>query len=188
MTPELRQKLALAFTGLSIPTTGVVGVAGVVDVSRYARKPPEIRPLRPLRPEIDERGKAANEGVSAGVAEPLDADAEVDAVEERAALVSCPAPYRDTFARLNHQKPFAVSDAEWRLALDDAGLFLDTWGADAAELGLTPGDLFDVRTGIVWRLAGGRVEALVVDADGVDHVRLADGRTIMRKTLGKPTW
>ena len=118
---------------------------------------------------------------------PIDAEAVADAIEERAAILSCPAAYRDTFARLKHQKPLAVSDAEWRLAVNDAGLFLDIWGAEAAALGLTPGDLFDVRAGLVWRLAGERVDALCVDASGVDHVRLCDGRTI-RKGACERRW
>ena len=122
--------------------------------------------------------------VAAGDA-PKCADGEA-AVDERAGLAAdrVPAVYLDVWARLNCQKPFDVTEAEWRLAIDDGGRFLDAWGSEAAVLGLSPGDLFDVRAGIVWRLAGGRVEALVVDGDGVDHVRLNDGRIIKRPSLG----
>src|SRR5437763_13391306 len=62
------------------------------------------------------------------------------AVEERAGMAadSVSAIYLDAWARLNCQKPFRVSDAEWRLALNDGGRFLDAWGHDAAALGGRP--------------------------------------------------
>ena len=184
MTPEMRKRLALVFPGLSTSVTGVAGVTGVTDPARYARKPQQLRQLRPLRLENGKTGKAENEasrGVTAGVTATLDAEA--DAIEERAALVSeaCPAPYADTFARLNHQKPITVSDAQWSRALDDAGRFLDDWGAEAAAMQWSAGELFDLPRdgrpgGLVWQLQGERVEAL-----GADHVRLGDGRTVERR-------
>ena len=48
--------------------------------------------------------------------------------------IAFPPVYLDGWARLSHQKPFEVSEAEWRLALDDGGRFLDAWGSEAAEL------------------------------------------------------
>ena len=74
-----------------------------------------------------------------------------------------------------------MSETELRLALDDGGRFLDAWGNEAAEMGWTPGELFDVTAGLAWRLAGERVEAIGARA------RLSDGRTIMRGTLARPT-
>ena len=110
---------------------------------------------------------------AAGVAETLDVEA--DAIEERAAIISetCPAPYADTFARLSHQKPFAVSREEWQCAVNNTGLFLDAWGPLAVELLWTAADLFDVPRdgrpgGLVWRLKGERVETLGKD-DPNDH-------------------
>jgi hypothetical protein len=93
---------------------------------------------------------------------------------------TCPAPYFDTFARLNHQKPMAVSDAQWSRALDDGGRFLDDWGAEAASMQWSAGELFDIPRegkpgGILWQLKGDRAEAL-----GPDHVRLSDARVIAR--------
>ncbi len=88
---------------------------------------------------------------------------------------SVQALYLDAWARLNCQKPTCVSEAEWRLALNDGGPFLDAWGDDAAALGWTPGSLFDVASGLVWRLGGERVEAL-----GAKLARLSDGRVVMR--------
>src|SRR5277367_5687638 len=167
MTPEMRKRLALVFRGLSTSVTGVAGVTGVTDPARYARKPQQLRQLRPLRLENGKTGKAENEaskGVTAGVTATLDVEA--DAIEERAAIISetCPAPYVDTFARLNHQKSMAVSDAQWSRALDDAGRFLDGWGAEAAAMQWSAGELFDLPregrpAGIVSQLKGERVDA-----------------------------
>ena len=121
------------------------------------------RPQEPQKPQLPRLSRGST--------------AEADAIEERADICAddAPALYLDTFARLNHQKPFAVSEAEWRLALDDGRRFLEAWGEYAAALGWTSGDLFDVKSGLVWRLGGERVEAL-----GADHARLSDGQTIER--------
>jgi hypothetical protein len=107
-----------------------------------------------------------------------DEGAEAGAIEERAGLAADRVPpiYLDAWARLNCQKPASVSEAEWRLALDDSGRFLDAWGSEAADMRWTPGEVFDVTAGLVWRLGGERVGAI-----GADHVRLRDGRTIKRK-------
>jgi hypothetical protein len=99
-------------------------------------------------------------------------------IDERAGIASdrVPAIYLDAWARLNCQKPARVSEVEWRLALDDGGRFLDAWGEDAAGLGWTPGDLFDVKGGLVWRLGGARVERL-----NVFSAILNDGRELKRR-------
>ena len=104
------------------------------------------------------------------------------AIEERAGLAadSVPSVYLDAWARLNCQKPASVSEAEWRLALDDGGRFLDSWGADAATMLWTAGELFDVphdgrAGGLVWQLKGEHVGAL-----GEERARLTGGRTIGR--------
>jgi hypothetical protein len=106
------------------------------------------------------------------------ATAMADAIEERAALAAdcVPACYLDGWARLQCQQPLAIDTDVWRLAIDDAGRLLDTWGVEADEAGWTPGELFDVTTGLVWRLAGERVEAI-----RAGHVRLRNGRTLPRK-------
>jgi hypothetical protein len=110
------------------------------------------------------------------------AEPDADEIDERAGIANdgVSALYLDAWARLNCQKPARISEAEWRLALDDGGQFLDAWGEDAAALGWTSGDLFDVKGGLVWRLCGERVEAL-----GPDHARLGDGRTIERGETGR---
>jgi hypothetical protein len=80
---------------------------------------------------------------------------------------------------LGRQQPSGVSEAEWRLALDDGERFLDKWGKTAAEMRWPPGVLFDDGAGLVWRLAGRRVVAI-----GANYVRLNDGRTTWRWTQG----
>ena len=181
VTPDLAKRLARAYPGLSMPATGVAHVAGVAAVARYAGKPQKLRPLRPLRAEIDKGAKAEGEGVAKAL------DGVADAIEERIAIVSqtCPAPYVDTFARLSHQKPFAVSAEEWACAVNNAGLFLDAWGALTAELKWMAADLFDVPRddrpgGLVWRLNGERVDML-----GAGHARLSDGRMIVKVEKSK---
>lgn len=112
--------------------------------------------------------------------DPGDADyanADLVAVEERAGLAAdrVPRMYLNEWAQLNYRKPASVSEAEWRQALDDCGRLLDAFGAEAANAGWTPSELFGVRAGIVWRLAGERVEVI-----GRNGVRLSDGRTFAR--------
>ena len=181
MTPDLAARLRQTMRGEAIAEKGVTGVAGVTGTIGLRLKPQQLRQLRPLRLENGTGEKRAREGVSSPVTQPIGAD--LDAIEERAAIISetCPAPYADTFARLNHQKPVAVSDAQWSRALDDAGRFLDAWGRLAAEMQWGAGDLFDLPRdgrpgGLIWQLQGERVEAL-----GADHVRLGDGRTVERR-------
>jgi hypothetical protein len=100
-------------------------------------------------------------------------DADEAAIEERAGICadSVPTVYLDAWARLNHQRPFGMSEAEWRRALDDGGRFLDAWGNEAVSLGWTPERLFDTPGGLFWRIAGRRVSAI-----GDDYVRFRGGR------------
>ena len=112
MRSDLAARLRQTMRGGAIAEKGVTGVAGVTGPIGLRLKPQQLRQLRPLRHENGNGEKRAREGVSAPVTQPIGADF-VDAIEERAAIISetCPAPYAETFARLNHQKPFAVSDA-----------------------------------------------------------------------------
>ena len=115
-----------------------------------------------------------------GLANSMD---EADAIEERAALAAdrVPACYLDAWARLQCQRPLLLTEIDWRRAIDDAGRFLDAWGADAAALQWSAGELFDVPRdirpgGLVWQLDGERVETL-----SADHARTESGRTIERR-------
>ena len=79
-----------------------------------------------------------------------------------------PAVYASAFARLQVTRPFGTSDWQWQQTINDAGLFLDRWGRRAEQLGWTPDDLFappveaQHRGGLVWRLEGRRVAAVLV--------------------------
>jgi hypothetical protein len=99
-------------------------------------------------------------------------------IEERAGLCADRVPpcYVEHWAMLNHQKPAWVSEASWRLALDDGGRFLDQWGSRAAELDWRSAELFAVRAGLVWRLCGDPVEDIYAD-----RVLLASGLVILRQ-------
>ena len=158
MRADLAARLHRAMRGETIAKTGVTGVAGVTGPLGLRPKPQELRQLRPLRVENDDWGKDVFGGVIEGVSDLP--ESVQDAIEERAALCAgcVPAIYLDAWARLNHQKPMRISDAEWRLALDDGGRFLDRWGSEAALWGWTAGDLFDVPRegkpgGLIWFIA-----------------------------------
>jgi hypothetical protein len=166
--------------GEAVAETGVTGVSGVTPTPAIRLKPQQLRQLRPLRLENANGEKGAREGVFSPVVPPIAPD--FDAIEERAALAAdcVPVRYLDTWAQLQCQWPLSVADAELRLAINDAGQFLDAWGADAVAMGWSAGALFDVPRegrpgGLVWQLKRERVEA--VDEAGA---RVGDGRTIRR--------
>lgn len=130
-----------------------------------------------------EEDEVASHERGAGIAAAPDNVA--DAIEERLAIIAetCPSPYADAFARLSHQRPYAVPTLRWERAVNDAGLFLDVWGKQAAAFGWTPGDLFDLPRadhpgGLIWRLRGERVKAIAAD-----HAHLASGRTLDLKQV-----
>jgi hypothetical protein len=97
------------------------------------------------------------------------------------AAESVPEPYLDAFARLQCQKLITVLDNEQRQAINDAGRFLDAWGALAGEFQWSPGELFDVprhdeRCGLAWFLKGETVRAL-----GPAHAATESGRHFLRE-------
>ncbi len=183
MRADLAARLRKTMRGEIAAKTGVTGVVGVAQPFRHVLKPAELRQLRPLRVKNDDLGKTVFGGVIDGV--PAFPEANEDAVLERAGLCadSFPSIYLDAWSRLNCQRPASVSDAEWRQAQNDGGLFLDAWGAEAAQYGWTVGDLFSIPGGcrpggLIWSLTGALVEAF-----GRDRARLSDGRSIEREGL-----
>jgi hypothetical protein len=93
-----------------------------------------------------------------------------------------PPVYADAWARLQSQRPYGVTDAQWQQALDAGGRFLDEWGSLAAEFGWSTGDLFDApsdgkRGGLIWWITGEAVRSL-----GGDCAFAASGRIFDRVT------
>ena len=181
MRADLAARLRRTMRGETIAKDGVTGVADVTAAPALRFKPLQLRQLRPLRLENGNGDKSAKGGVSSPVTAPLADD--LDAIEERAALAAdcVPTRYLNAWARLQCQRPFSVDPDAWRRAINDGGLFLDAWGVDAAKMGWTAAELFDVpsdgrRAGLVWQLKGKRGCAL-----GEDRARLIDGRTFQRQ-------
>ena len=178
MKADLAAKMGIAPKRITTPKTGVTGVTGVTCETVTCDKSLMLQLLRPLRLKNDKNPKSALEGVT----ETLNARNGIDTieVEERKgmAMDGVPELYLDDWARLQCQRPAAVSDDEWRQAIIDAGLFLDCWGSPALELGWTPADLFDAARdgspgGLVWRIKGQGIRAL-----GDGHAVTNDGRRI----------
>ncbi len=187
MTPDLLMFLRNTVRGGSVSKIGVTGVRGVTGAHGYAPDPLQLRRLRGLRAENWKLEKGSIHDVTEGVSARSDL---TDLIEERAAIAEhdggVPRVYCDAWATLQCQKPLLVSDAQWRAALDDRGQFLDCWGATAAELGWSPGAIFDLpgdneKGGVIWLLLGAGVDSLTAR-----HARLSDGRTINRQPIRGP--
>lgn len=103
---------------------------------------------------------------------------DVDAFEERAAIVEdgagVPRIWAEALARLDlAARPQGEPDDRWRQLMDDAGRFLDRWGADAARLGWSAIDVFGTGVdrsevdahpgGLVPLIRGGFVESIARD-------------------------
>ena len=149
-----------------------------------ARPPAKVaNPAKVLGPGLETLATLAT--LAAGKAAP-DPD-EVEIEEHKAmAMGGVPEPYLDGWARLQIQKPLTVSDAQWRLAINDAVLFLDEWGSMALEFQWTAADIFDVpradgATGLVWFIKGEPVRSF-----GPEHAVLGNGtRVFDRRTRGE---
>ncbi len=175
MRPDLAARLRAVMRGEPAPATGATAKAGVTDTPRLRRKSPELRKLRRLRPK---NAEFQNSAEGRGYGSP-----QADDWASIEGAGSVPGVYGDAWARLNHQKPFRVSEAEWRRALDAGGRFLTAWASMAAAWGWTPGDLFDLPRdggpgGLVWFIEGEEVQAF-----GPEHARTLSGRVFDRLAL-----
>jgi hypothetical protein len=75
------------------------------------------------------------------------------------------------FAKLQTTRPEGTNEAVWHQAINDAGLFLDSFGAMAAAFGWSPDDVFS-GAGIAWALKGATVTNITTTG-----ASLSDGRT-----------
>jgi hypothetical protein len=100
--------------------------------------------------------------------------------EERAAIAEfdggVPRRYAFAFGLLQTEQPASFDEPHWRQMIDDAGRFLDCWGAEAERSGWRPVDLFGTEPPGLLRVLAGR------DVVALDRVaaRLSDGRCIHR--------
>jgi hypothetical protein len=109
--------------------------------------------------------------------EPDSAPEEAEAVERQAIAETeggVPPLYSAAFAKLQLTPPPGLSVSQWLQSTDDAGRFLDAFGAQAAALGWDADDLF-ASAGLVRALNGAVVIAL-----SAATATLTDGRTFDR--------
>jgi hypothetical protein len=98
--------------------------------------------------------------------------------DERAAIVqidgNVPAQFAEPFAQIQRTCPEGVPIQRWQTFVNDAGVFLDSWGRQAAALGWGSEDLFGLHqtkpmlrhdaTGLCWATKGQHVVALTATA------------------------
>jgi hypothetical protein len=176
MTPETLALLLRVARGEVTPKTGVTGVTGVTDPEGYASTLPELRRLRQLRVKSSKFPDDAKAGVTEGVTSAPEAD-ETDIIErEGMASGGVPSAYLRGWAMLQTYPPLGVSPETWQGVVNDTGRFLDRWGREADRFGWSSDELFQQPHGLVWKLSGGRVEAL-----GINHARMDGGRLLARR-------
>ena len=82
--------------------------------------------------------------------------------------------YAEAFARMQVSCPAGMSSARWQQAVNDAGCFLDAYGAASAAISWRADDLFSP-TGLVWALEGQTVTCL-----SSSQALLSDGRVVTK--------
>jgi hypothetical protein len=111
-----------------------------------------------------------------------EAEREAIAIE----LGGVPEAYAKALAAIQAYPRADVPRHRWDMFVNDAGLFLDVWGLQAARLGWPPADLFGLNPnasmarydnmGLFWMLKGQRVVALTLT-----EARLSDGLAYYRR-------
>jgi hypothetical protein len=147
------------------------------SVRRLARSADGGKPFRTAIAQPQEPQQPQGASIPTGAAP-------ADEIEERAAWAAdrLPAVYLDAWARLQCQRPLTVLEDVWRRAVNDAGLFLDEWGREAAEWRWTAGELFDVLRdgrpgGLIWFIQGECLWGL-----GPEYAVLRSGEHVFDKT------
>jgi hypothetical protein len=155
------------------------GTGGTANSVEEIGSAPHARPAHPcgtgktfVHQELQQPGSAVPQFRDhAGSCEPDGGSCATDESERSAiALVEgqVPAIYAAAFAQLQVARSPGTPDWKWQQVINDAGLFLDEWGRRAEHLGWTPDELFapptegEHRGGLVWRLQGRRVAAVLI--------------------------
>jgi hypothetical protein len=82
------------------------------------------------------------------------------------------------FAALQVARPASVDEFRWYQAINDGGVFLDTWDRTAEQLGWSARDIIGPQftpTALVWALQGAQVIGLTATS-----ARISDGRMFVR--------
>ncbi|RDI62680.1 hypothetical protein [Microvirga subterranea] len=109
-----------------------------------------------------------------------------DVLDERTAMAlegGVSPAFARLFAALQVVRPASVDEIQWRQAIDDVGIFLDTWGSAAERMGWTAHDVIGPQftpASLAWLLNGASVISLTPT-----HARLSDGRTFARPSDGR---
>jgi len=87
------------------------------------------------------------------------------------------------FAALQVARPASVDEFRWYQAINDGGVFLDTWGRTAEQLGWSASDIIGPQftpTALAWALQGAQVIGLTATS-----ARISDGRMFVRTLEGR---
>lgn len=168
------------------------------------------RAAKPVPPTSVAGGTANPEGnqsgslCSPGSLPKLETPSELqDDRDERAAIVehegSVPREWAEAYASLLAMpRPEGITEARWRLLLDDAGRFLDGWAHEASALGWAASDVWTCRLppaasdlpslGLVGVLNGRRVVAITEACATIAADNGAPPTVYRRPTASQTVW
>jgi hypothetical protein len=128
-------------------------------------------------------------GLVCAINEPAVDSAERDAIAIE--MGGVPEAYARAFGDIRANRPADVPRKRWDQFINDAGLFLDSFGQEATQLGWTADELFGLHPttpvarygmmGLIWMLRGERVTELTAKL-----ARISDGLAFYRRP-GKPS-
>jgi hypothetical protein len=130
-------------------------------------------PSKPSKPPFEGFEGGGSKGVCSNLRTTQASAPTVHEAEREAIAIELgglPEAYAKAFAAIQAHPPADVPRHRWDMFVNDAGLFLDAWGLQAARLGWTVADLLGLdalkpmerydRQGLLWMLHGERVVAL----------------------------
>jgi hypothetical protein len=174
MRPDALAELCAIMRGERTQSAGTAGTPGTLTIVP-AQKCPSFHMFQAFRAEHDRAGNTHFQpGTTAGTLDDGVAAAERAAIAIELGRV--PPAYASAWAAFQMRKPGPVAEADWRLAANDAGCFLDEWATLALGFGWRPSDIFGP-DGLAWFCAGERVRAL-----GPENAITASGRVFTRPT------